>query len=246
MRPILFSINGFDIPSYYTLISLGIIIGFLFFYKKAKKEINENNLIDIGIIISITSYLGARIFHIIFEEPKFYFENPSLIFNFSQGGYVFYGGVIFSVLAVYIYSKIKKIDFLKITDYLAIGVSLGTAIGRMGCLLQGCCFGKISSFGIYLHGATRHPTQLYLSLNSLVIFIVLMFLFKKQKFKGQITFIYLILYSIGRAIIEFFRADFRGNLFDPYLSTSQFISIIILTISLSLYFYYKNKLKIKK
>jgi phosphatidylglycerol---prolipoprotein diacylglyceryl transferase len=249
LRPVLFKIGSFEVPSYYTLINLGIIIGFIVFYFLSKKEnIKRNNAIDIAIIISITAYFGAKIFHIIFENFSFYLKNPIEIIYFWKSGYVYYGGILTSVLFVYIYAKIKKLDLFKIFDLLSIGVSLGTGIGRIACLLQGCCYGIKTNvpWSIFLHGAFRHPTQVYLSLNSFMIFFILLLIYKyRKKLDGTITFFYLILYSIGRSIIEFYRADFRGSFFEPYLSTSQAISIFIIITSIIIIIY-RNKVKIHK
>lgn len=249
MRPILFKIGDIEIPSYYTLINLGIIIGFIVFYFLSKKEnIEKNTSIDIAIIISLTAYFGAKLFHIIFENFNFYIENPIEILYFWKSGYVYYGGILASILFVYIYAKIKRLDVFKIFDLLSIGVSLGTGIGRIGCLLQGCCYGVKTNvpWKIFLHEEFRHPTQIYLSLNSFLIFVILLFIYKyRKKLNGTITLSYLVLYSIGRSIIEFYRADFRGTFFEPYLSTSQAISILIVIIS-SIILIYRNKAKTHK
>ncbi|MCX6112220.1 MAG: prolipoprotein diacylglyceryl transferase [Proteobacteria bacterium] len=247
MKPILFQIGSFYIPSYYTLISLGILLGIYFFYRYSKKSgFPTVYMLDVSIIVVATCYMGARLFHVIFESPQYYLQHPWDIFSFWKGGYVLYGGMLFPLIFIYIYAKRKKISFLNITDLLAPSVAIGTALGRMACLLQGCCFGCATNmpWGItFPEGANGgltpseiplHPTQIYLMIVNFSIFLILNWRFKHKKFNGELTYWYLMLYAVGRSFVEIFRDDFRGDLFTPYMSTSQFISLIIFIIALGL------------
>jgi phosphatidylglycerol---prolipoprotein diacylglyceryl transferase len=248
MHPVMFSIGNMAFPSYYIMISLGIVAGMLvapLFYKQSKIETSV--MLDIGIIISLTWIIGARFFHIVFEMPGYYFVHPLEMFKFWNGGYVFYGGYIFPVLIIYYYSKIKKLPFLKISDTVLPCLAIGIAIGRLGCLMQGCCYGaevhshipwavvfSAGTPGDTPKGIPLHPTQIYMSLNGLLIFLILLWRFGRRKFDGEITYLFFILYATGLSIIEFFRGDYRGNLFEPYLSTSQLISLLLGTLCLFL------------
>jgi phosphatidylglycerol---prolipoprotein diacylglyceryl transferase len=244
MKPILLEFGSITIPSYYTLISLGMFIGIYMFYRYAKKSaLPPVYAIDVSLIVIISAYLGARLFHVIFEMPSYYFDNPLEIFALWKGGFVIYGGILFPIIFVYLYCKRKKTDFFLIADLLAPSVALGTAIGRIGCLMQGCCFGSPTSMpwgiifpsgangGLTPSGISLHPTQIYMSLMNLLIFIILHFRLKQKRFNGEIIYWYFLMYSTSRSIIEIFRSDFRGDFFAPYLSTSQFISLFILIAS---------------
>lgn len=258
MSPELFYIGKYAVSSYYSLITLGIFVGLFIFHLGIKKaKLNTVITIDIGLIISFSAYFGARLFHVIFEMPEFYLKNPAEIFAFWKGGYVYYGGVLFPLIFIYIYCRKKNIKMITLTDLMAPGVALGTAVGRIGCLLQGCCYGHATTmpWGITFpfdtpdptpKGISLHPTQLYMSVGNLLIFVFLYFLGKKTQKQGVQTYSYLIIYGIGRSVIEFFREDFRGDLFSPYLSTSQLISLIVVIYALwNLFLKEKIWIKIK-
>jgi phosphatidylglycerol:prolipoprotein diacylglycerol transferase len=196
-------------------------------------------MLDVSIIVVITCYIGARLFHVIFEMPQYYLQHPFDIFSLWRGGYVIYGGILFPLIFIYIYARRKGISFLNITDLLAPSVAIGTALGRMACFLQGCCYGSPTSMpwgvifpegtngGLTPSGVPLHPAQIYLVIVDLVMFLILNWRSGHKKFNGELTYWYLLLYSVGRSIVEIFRNDFRGDFFYPYMSTSQSISLVI-------------------
>ena len=238
MKPVLFQIFGTSFYSYYIFVTLGIFAGLYLFYKYSKRsDINATAFLDISIMSIISGYVGGRIFHVLFSVPSYYIEHPQEIFYFWSGGYAIYGATITPILFIYIYSKYKKFDFMKVTDALAPALSMGTAIGRIGCFMQGCCYGKETKmpWGIIFPEGTNggitpsnillHPTQIYLSLHGLLMFFILRHIFNNKKYDGQITYWYFVLYALGRFIIELFRADERGG--TSWLSSFQIISIIL-------------------
>jgi len=247
MKPILFNIGSINIYSYYFLVTLGIFLGLWVFGRYAKKYgLQPLATIDISLIAITTAYIGARLFHVFFVMPGYYLQHPLEIFAFWKGGFVIYGAILLPFVSLYIYAKRKSLNFLLITDLLSIAVAIGTFLGRFACLLQGCCFGSPTTMPwgiIFPEGANGgvtpahialHPTQIYLSLHGLIIFLILNWRMKGRKFDGELTLWYLILYAVGRFIIEYFRSDFRGDLFEPYLSTSQFISLLLVFFCTSL------------
>jgi phosphatidylglycerol:prolipoprotein diacylglycerol transferase len=131
-----------------------------------------------------------------------------------------------------VYVKNKKLPLLKILDLMIPFVALAQAIGRIGCLLNGCCFGKISEFGLYfpVHHQILVPTQLYSSLILIFIFIVLRILQEKPHKQGQVFFAYLVLYSLKRFFIEFWRADNPILIFN--LTLFQILSIALFCFAL--------------
>ncbi len=243
MRPIIFDIFGEPLSSYYFFISLGILIGTYILYRNSKKAgLNTAYMLDIAIICIISGYIGGRLFHIIFSMPSYYINNPLEIFQFWKGGYAIYGAIIFPILFIYLYARYRKIPTLSVTDALAPALSAGTFIGRIGCLLQGCCYGKISSVPWAItdtFGIDRHPTQIYLSLHGLIMFLILTYIYRHKKYDGQTTYWYFLLYSSGRFIIEMFRADERGG----FLGMSSFQMISIILFVWSIYKIRKNRNK---
>lgn len=231
MRPILFTIFGFSLSSYFSFVFIALICAAtLFIYLSKKYKFNLINAVDILLIIMSTWFIGARLFHVIFELPSYYLKNPIEIFYISKGGFVLYGGIIFVSFCIYIYTKIKNLSFFKVMDISAAPLMLGMAIGRIGCFMQGCCYGKTTTlpWGMVFKTVSLghlHPTQLYMSFYNFLIFLVSLKLLKKNKFVGYTGLISLALYSLFRFFVEYFRADYRGAY--SYLSISQLISILV-------------------
>jgi phosphatidylglycerol:prolipoprotein diacylglycerol transferase len=174
---------------------------------------------------------GASALHIFFEEPQLYINNPSLIFQFWQGGFVFYGGFLGAFLFGYLVCRFRKLNPFKQMDLYAPVASLGYAVGRMSCLAAGCCYGAPTTLPwgiIFPQGAAApagialHPTQIYSSLWELLVFIVLVYREKKQTSRkpGALFGLWLVLHGVGRALVERFRDDFRGPaIFNMSIST---------------------------
>lgn len=232
MYPVLFKIGPITIYSYGVMFALAFIVGIYLARKRALAVGIESKIImDLGIYILLSSIVGARLFYVL-SNLSHYKEYPLEII-FSRYGFVFYGGLILGTIVGIWYVKSKKLSIGKIADVIAPSIAMGEAIGRIGCLLNGCCYGKATTlpWGIILPQndtlelVPLHPTQLYSSLSNLIIFYILTYLWKKRKFDGQIFLLYLILYAITRFIIEIYRGD------NPYiflhLTLSQILSILI-------------------
>ena len=159
--------------------------------------------------------------------------DPGFILDTLPDGFVVYGGILGGILAGWIYCKSKKVDFWKYFDLVMPSVALAQGFGRIGCLLAGCCYGKEtdSIFAITFHesefapnNVPLIPTEIYSSVLDFAHFALLLFIASRKKKDGQVAACYLIFYSIGRFILEFFRGDLiRGSV--GVLSTSQFISL---------------------
>ena len=171
--------------------------------------------------------------------------DPGFILDTLSDGFVVYGGILGGILAGWIYCKSKKVNFWKYFDLVMPSVALAQGFGRIGCLLAGCCYGmkydgpgKIrygketdSIFAITFHesefapnNVPLIPTEIYSSVLDFAHFALLLFIASRKKKDGQVAACYLVFYSIGRFILEFFRGDLiRGSV--GVLSTSQFISL---------------------
>jgi len=235
VHPVLFQIGAVTIKSYGVAIALAFLVGILFAAWRAKREkLNPNDFLDIGFIIVVSSIVGARIFYILFNL-KFYIDNPAMIIRIWEGGLIFYGGLLCAAVASILYMRFKKLPVWYGTDIIAPSVALGYAITRVGCFLNGCCFGEVCDlpWGISgwepFTGAGRysaqiffaalfgtgqmpeviklHPTQLYAAAISLIFFVVLLILWRKRTFDGVVFWAYVGMYSLYRFGIEFVRAD---------------------------------------
>ena len=230
----------------------GFLVAILLASSRAEKEgLDSQKVLDLCFYVMVSALLGARLLYVIVEY-RYFVDSPLEIFKFWKGGLVFYGGLILGVLISLWYLKRNQMPMWKTADLLAPSIALGQSIGRWGCFFAGCCYGKKTdvSWGITFTDPrslapleiSLHPTQVYLSLNAVFIFIFLMWLSKRKLFDGQILWSYGILYSIGRFLIEYFRGDDRGFPVDQVFSTSQFVGvfIFILSVFMLLALYRKN------
>lgn len=232
MYPEICKLGPFTIYSYGLMLVLAFLVSSTLACIQAKRQnINPETIFNLSFIVFISGVIGARLFYII-ENMDYYIKNLLEIFMLQRGGLSWFGGLLLGVFVGILYLKRKKIPVYKILDLVIPFVALGQAIGRIGCLLNGCCFGKESGFGIYftLHQKILIPTQAYSSLILIFIFVFLRFLQYKSHKDGEIFFLYLVLYSIKRFFIEFWRAD--NTVIFSGLTLFQVLSIIILLLSL--------------
>jgi len=236
--PFLYRSDNFALPTYLVLNSLVFCFGVIWAARKADREgLNRNLVLDLVIWFMLGAFVGARAAHVLWELPQVYWEHPSYIFQFWLGGFVFYGGSIGALITTLVFCRLKKISFLRMADFLTPIFSLGYAIGRLGCLAAGCCFGRECQMPWAIHfpegveapaHVPLHPTQLYASFLELLVFAVVYTLDRRKKFPiGSVFAVWLVLHGISRFIVEQYRADFRGFSLAG-LSISSFISLIAL------------------
>ena len=176
----------------------------------------------------------------------YYIKDPSEILSIKSGGLAIYGGLIGGIIVIAVYCKIKKIKILDITDYIAPVVALCQSIGRWGNYINVEAYGYETNLPIKMevieNGVVKfvHPTFLYESICTLLIFILLSNLSKKRKFSGEITYLYIICYSFIRFIIEGLRTD---SLMLFNFRISQILSLALFIIFSSILIYKKNKHK---
>jgi phosphatidylglycerol---prolipoprotein diacylglyceryl transferase len=209
MYPEICSIGPVTIYSYGLMLVLAFSAAVFLACRYAKAYGTDPDIIfNFAFIGFVCGVVGARIFYVIENIPQ-YLKNPLEIIMFSHGGLSWFGGLILGSFAGALYLKKKKFPIYKALDILMPFLALGQAIGRIGCLLNGCCYGRASGSGIYfpLHQAQLIPTQIYSSLLLLLIYIILRHLQEKPHKEGEIFYWYLFLYSIKRFFIEFWRAD---------------------------------------
>lgn len=248
----LFSIGKFTIHGYGLMIGLGFLVAVLLGCYRAKLQgLSADHLSSMAICVLIFGFMGGKLLFIIVEYKDF-FANP--LGALGSSGFVVYGGIITGLLTIYLYCKIKKISVMSYADLIAPSIAINQGFGRIGCFLAGCCYGKEtdSCIGVTFPegclapaGVKLIPTQLISAIGMLLIGIALIIIARKAQYKGIITGLYLLLYSVGRFIIEFFRNDYRGAV--GFLSTSQFISLFIFVLAIViLVITYKNKVPVEK
>lgn len=229
------TILGRPITWYAIFIVVAICIAFIFYKKRdGLYKIKFADVFDLSLYLIPISFLGARLYYVLFNLD-YYLKNPADILNISKGGLAIYGGIIAGAITCYIFSRKRKIDFLNLLDYLIPPIALGQSIGRWGNFVNIEAYGtettNILRMGILENGIYKevHPTFLYESFATFIIFLFLLFYQKKRNFRGEITYIYLCFYSFARAIIEPLRID---SLMIGKYRISHVLSIAILVILL--------------
>lgn len=239
INPIAFQCPGIKIYWYGIIISIGFLLAYSYIESRKKDfGFNSNDISNFTIIPSFIAIICARIYYIIFYPGDFYLKNPSEIFKISHGGIAIYGAIIGGILSLVTISKVKKKNILSVLDLMSLGVIIGQCIGRWGNFVNQEAFGSETSlpWGMCSENTgfkTVHPCFLYESLGCLICFLILHFISKKKDLpKGNIFALYLLLYSLLRAIIEFFRTD---SLLIPgtSLKVSFVLSLLLSASSLS-------------
>lgn len=261
MKTDLFKIGGLTVHGYGFMIALGFILAMILGEYRAKKlGLKDESVIDIAIIAGLTGFAGAKLLFIIVEFDSF-IKNPKEVLGSS--GFVVYGGIIAGVLCSMLYCKIKKINFLEYFDLIMPEIALAQGFGRIGCYLAGCCYGRVtdSAFGVIFPAGSQAPagvklipTQLISAGANIIHMIILIavahfigYTIRKKDVRklvlpaGGIGYLYMILYGIGRFLIEFLRNDYRGEI--GILSTSQFISIFFIAAGVVLLIIGKKKMQ---
>ena len=242
MYPILFSHGGLTIYSWGALLALALVIISYFLHRKfLEQNINPEHLINLILLCTIFGIVGARLFYVFFYEWGYYSLHPLQII-WQQGGLaglVWYGGLAGGLLAAIIYARHQQLNFWNLADLFAPYLALAYAIVRVGCFLNGCCYGKACALPWAVvfpavDGLPRHPTQLYSSFPNIIIFIVLWYLYPRRKWKGEVFVSYLVLYSIYRFVVEFFRENL---LWGSLLTISQCISLGVFALGSFILFY---------
>lgn len=234
MKNELFSIGPFTVYGYGLMIAIGILAAYVTAEYRAKKHgLDPDKIFYLVIWAVVGGFAGAKVLYFL-TRLKDIMENPRVLLDLADG-FVVYGGIIGGIFSAMVYCKIKKLSFLKYFDLVMPSVALAQGFGRIGCFLAGCCYGREtdSALGIVFHnsnyapnGVKLLPTQLISSGLDFMLCIVLILLDRKKKGDGQIAGFYLVLYSIGRFILEFYRGDLiRGNV--GALTTSQFIAVFV-------------------
>lgn len=253
MFPKIANLGPLTLHTYGLLLAVAFLVGIWWSSRLAQKEgIHPDTIWNLGLIVIASSLVGAKLLLVIVEF-NYYKRNPAEIFSLDtlRSGGVFLGGLIVALAATTFYFHKKKLPGWKFADLMAPGIALGHSIGRVGCFMAGCCYGKACSLpwavtftSEYAHAnvgvplnVALHPTQLYESLTELLIFIGLMRARRGKKFDGQIILLYLMAYSAARFFLEFLRGGDDGHVFGGLLTTSQFITLIAFPASLCLYWW---------
>ncbi len=258
MRPVVLRIFDVPIYAYSFCLCLSFVLGMLWLlYSDRRSRTPIGIRPDIGVWIFLGAIAGARAFHVIqFGEPV------CQIFSLTSSGLVFYGGFLGGLFVVLLYAWIFRLPTLPLLDRLAPCLAFGEAITRVGCFLNGCCWGLPTRlpwgvhfpryshpwdaqvdqgllFPVETHSLAVHPTQLYMTLGLLVLFGILLWLRPRLRFHGGILCAYLIGYGCWRGFVETFRGDSAHDILG--MTVSQCISIALIFLGAALSFWLRRR-----
>ncbi|MBN1464602.1 prolipoprotein diacylglyceryl transferase [candidate division KSB1 bacterium] len=268
MYPVLLRIGALEIRAYGLLLALSFLIGIYLSVRRAKSRgIDPNHIMDLSVILIVSAIVGSRLLYVLFHLDEFRGHWLDTVNPFQSDGQIgiagltVLGGIVLCFISAVIYLRMKKLPFYKFADVLMPAVGFGIFLTRIGCFLNGCCFGLPceghghlcvtfplnSAAGSQFPGVPLVPAQLYSSLYGLIIFIALLLVERWKKFDGFLLAIFLILYGIARFIIDIYRYYEDSMVILPMgdrgISLNQGISIIFVLAGIILLIIGYNKIK---
>ena len=244
MHPIAFHLGPLVIHWYGVMMACAFLAGLWTATRRARlANVHGEIIADVTLWLMVGSIIGARFVYVTTYWKQEFADQPfSEVFMIQHGGLVYYGGLIGAMLSGLAYLTWKKLPVWKIADILAPSVALGSVFGRIGCLLNGCCYGRACDLpwaihfpaGHETHGLGVHPTEIYDALLNLILYVFLAWLFRRKKFDGQIFATYLIVYAVFRSIAEYFRGDYPTDHLHAGLTSAQLVSVPIFIVGIIL------------
>lgn len=247
MHPILFEIGGWPVPTYGFLLAASFLVALRVGLHYAKREgVAPDAVMNLWLWVLISGVIGAKIL-LYLVDLEYYWRNPGAILGSLRSAGVFYGGVIAGIGVGLLYVRRHGLPVWRCLDLSAPPLALAHAVGRLGCLAAGCCYGRPArmAWGITFrdpraHEITGvpldlplHPTQILMSIAAFIVFLGLVRLYRRKSFDGQVFAVYLVAETAVRFGIEFLRGDPRGKLFG--LPTSQALAVAGLVLGVALY-----------
>lgn len=243
MHPILIDFGFFQLPSYGVLLATAVVVALWTLRLRADRAgMDGTRLVDFGLWLVIWALIGAKLLLVLVELPR-YIRDPAAVFGTIRAGGVFLGGFVAAVVAAIILLRRYQLPALASFDVLSPSLALGHAIGRIGCLLAGCCWGAscdlpwaitytnpiaAQNLGTPL-GQSLHPFPVYSSLFNIGLYLLLAAYYKRRPASGRVFATYMVLYGAARFLLEWTRGDaIRGFVFGGALSTSQLISLALI------------------
>lgn len=238
MHPVAFNLGGLTVHWYGVLVACGFLAGFWTAGRRAPRTgVAPETVYDLGPWLILGAIAGARMLYVISYWRTDFADKPWWeVFMIHHGGLVYYGGLIGAALGTIGFARWKRLPLWRLADVLAPSIALGQAFGRLGCLMNGCCYGKPATLPWAIeypadhatHGIAVHPTQVYESLLSAGLYVALAQLYRHRRFEGQVFAVYLLAYAILRTAVELFRGDYGMRYLGGCVTPGQLVSAGIL------------------
>ncbi|MGC8778539.1 MAG: prolipoprotein diacylglyceryl transferase [Candidatus Caldatribacteriaceae bacterium] len=239
MRPILFYLGHFPIYSYGLMLGLAFLTGvFWALYHSSRYGVSKEAVMEVASLCVIGAVVGSRLAYVLLNWD-YYRENLWKILAVREGGLTFYGGIAGALLLAVPYILRRKYRLAAFFDLFSPPLALGYAIARVGCFLNGCCYGRVSTYSFFPLGVKfphlsgfRYPTQIYSLVYSLVIFFILLRLSQRSHFPGELFLDYLWLYGLARFFMEYWREE--PFTVGGFLTVGQLACVLIIALALFL------------
>lgn len=268
-------VGTINVYAYGFMLTVAFVVGTFITAIAAKREgIDTEIILDLIFSIIIGALIGARLMYVLLKLDEFltydstmvgdveqlkFLLGPTLVkvAAIHQGGLSVHGGVIGGMLLSSVYIKLKGLNYWQLADLFAPALALGTAIGRIGCYLNGCCYGVVCKNPDAWYAVTfppgahtgitsepRHAAQLYMMALNLIIFFILSGIYKKRKFDGHVFLLWVALYSIARFFQEFFRFDVSSDVIFGMVTVAQLASFFFALIAFVIIAEIKKRIEI--
>ena len=250
MFPEIVAFKGFVLHSWGVFVALGFLVGLELSVREARREgLDVRTTRNLFAFAMVAAIVGSRALFI-FLYTRFFRNHPLEILQIWKGGMVFSGGLVAALVAGFIYMRRAKLNAWQVADIVAPGIALGDAIGRIGCLCAGCCYGKPTDLPwaiVFDHpdslapqGIPLHPTQIYTSVTSFLTFLALWSFRKRKKWHGQVICLFLILHGAVRMVMESLRDDFRGQALYGLMTTTQLVTILLMAAGVLVWIHFQR------
>ncbi len=257
MQSVLIQFGPLTIHWYGVMMAAGFVAGIANWIMLGRRHgRNSQYCADLMFWIMVAGILGARTAYVL-ENWSEYAANPLSIVRLDQGGLIFYGGFVAAGVAIVLYARVRRERIVPLMDFVLTSLPLAHALGRIGCFLNGCCFGNCTSRALgvafpkgsppwiahYSAGQIDqfaevslpvHPVQLYEAGYNALIYAVLVLVFRRSRYVGSVSIVYLLLYALGRFALEFLRGDRADRLAVGGLSIAQFVSLFVFVVGMVL------------
>lgn len=243
MYPFIHLAHGLEIPTFFLVISIVVSVSLIWVSKRAARaDLPIHKVLDLSLVLMIAALVGSRLFHVFYENPEYYQNDPKKIFFLWDGGFVFFGGAFLAFFSAWVYFKVTRTENRgEYFDTFAPVLAFAYGFGRIGCFLAGCCYGGVCALPWAVNG--RHPTQLYALLWESAALMILLGVEKVPRTErpiflrrsGDLFVLWVALHTSGRLLMESYRDDFRGQTFAG-LSISTLFCLLLLVAVILLFF----------
>ena len=257
MCPVLLRLGRFQIHAYGLLLAISFLVGIYWAVHRARKrKISPTEVMDLSLIIVVAAIVGSRVMYVVTHLEEFHGRWFDTINPFQSTGEIgiagltMLGGVLLALAAVVVFCLVKGIPVLRLCDVMAAPLALGLSLTRIGCFLNGCCFGKPSDLpwamvfplsspaGSILQGIPIHPTQLYASASGVLILAVLLILDRKPRFDGFLMAVFFMMYGILRILedtVRYYESSVQFSLAGIPITYNQLISFLMALFGLAVF-----------